>query len=206
MAPSARLTRKVTHKVKKATLKIESFESLSFSELDFPISIFLQGFFLGDGEASFPVWLVHWSTCFFVFNSDAVFPLAFYLVQKTGTLVFSAFALTPKSFNSTNTNKTRTKVSRDSNALVKTQFHHIFAVQRYFLFLWVGNPVLLPFNSFGDPLFLPLKITRIMGCIAVISTKNHKRQRRKRQSVTVKREKLQPPKILTAILTLPFLT
>jgi len=41
---------------------------------------------------------------------------------------------------------------------------------------------------------------------AVISAKNHKRQRRKRQSVTAKREKSQTPKVLTAILTLPNLT
>jgi len=34
----------------------------------------------------------------------------------------------------------------------------------------------------------------------------HKRQRRKRQSVTAKREKSQTPKVLTAILTLPNLT
>jgi len=39
--------------------------------------------------------------------------------------------------------------------------------------------------------------------VAVISAKNHKRQRRKRQSVTTKREKPQTPKVLTAILTLP---
>jgi len=35
--------------------------------------------------------------------------------------------------------------------------------------------------------------------VAVISAKNHKRQRRKRQSVTAKREKSQTPKVLTAI-------
>ena len=35
---------------------------------------------------------------------------------------------------------------------------------------------------------------------------NHKHQRRKRQSVTAKREKPQTPKLLTAILTLPNLT
>jgi len=39
--------------------------------------------------------------------------------------------------------------------------------------------------------------------VDVISAKNHKRQRRKRQSVTAKRKKSQTPKILTAILTLP---
>jgi len=38
------------------------------------------------------------------------------------------------------------------------------------------------------------------------SAKNHKRQRRKRQSVTAKREKSQTPKILNTILTLPNLT
>ena len=42
--------------------------------------------------------------------------------------------------------------------------------------------------------------------VAVICAKNHKRQRRKRQSVTAKREKSQTPKVLTAILTLPNLT
>ena len=41
------------------------------------------------------------------------------------------------------------------------------------------------------------------GQVAVISAKHHKRQRRKRQSVTAKREKSQTPKVLTAILTLP---
>jgi len=40
-----------------------------------------------------------------------------------------------------------------------------------------------------------------VGRVAVISAKNHKRQRRKRQSVTAKREKSQTPKVLTAILT-----
>jgi len=34
--------------------------------------------------------------------------------------------------------------------------------------------------------------------VAVISAKNRKRQRRKRQSVTAKREKSQTPKVLTA--------
>jgi len=33
--------------------------------------------------------------------------------------------------------------------------------------------------------------------VAVISAKNHERQRRKRQSVTAKREKSQTPKVLT---------
>jgi len=42
--------------------------------------------------------------------------------------------------------------------------------------------------------------------VAVTSAKNHKRQRRKRQTVTAKREKSQTPKVLTAILTLPNLT
>ena len=39
--------------------------------------------------------------------------------------------------------------------------------------------------------------------VAVISAKNHERQRRKRQSVTAKRKKSQTPKVLTATLTLP---
>jgi len=38
--------------------------------------------------------------------------------------------------------------------------------------------------------------------VAVISAKNQKRQRRKRQSVTANWEKTQKPKVLTAILTL----
>ena len=42
--------------------------------------------------------------------------------------------------------------------------------------------------------------------VAVISAKNHKRQRGKRQSVNAKREKSQTPKDLTAILPLPNLT
>jgi len=42
--------------------------------------------------------------------------------------------------------------------------------------------------------------------VAVISAKNHKRQLRKRQSVTAKREKSQTPKDVTAILTLRNLT
>jgi len=44
---------------------------------------------------------------------------------------------------------------------------------------------------------------RRQSWVAVISAKNHKRQRRKRQSVTAKREKSQTPQVLTAILTLP---
>jgi len=36
--------------------------------------------------------------------------------------------------------------------------------------------------------------------LAVISAKNHKRQRRKRQPVTAKREKSQTPKVFTALL------
>jgi len=42
--------------------------------------------------------------------------------------------------------------------------------------------------------------------VAVISAKNHKRHRRKRQSVTANREKSQTPEVLTAKLTLPNLT
>ena len=40
-----------------------------------------------------------------------------------------------------------------------------------------------------------------MERVAVISAKNHKRQRRKRQSVTSKREKSQTPSFITAIQT-----
>ena len=47
---------------------------------------------------------------------------------------------------------------------------------------------------------------RALKWVAVISAKNHKRQRRKRQSVTAKREKSQTPKVLTAVLTLPNVT
>jgi len=39
--------------------------------------------------------------------------------------------------------------------------------------------------------------------VAVICAKKHKRQRRKHQSVTAKREMSQTPNVLTAILTLP---
>jgi len=50
------------------------------------------------------------------------------------------------------------------------------------------------------------KLGKLRFRVAVISAKNHERQRRKRQSVTAKREKSQTPKVLTAILTLPNLT
>jgi len=40
-----------------------------------------------------------------------------------------------------------------------------------------------------------------IGRVAVISAKKHKRQRRKRQSVTAKREKSQTPKFITGIHT-----
>jgi len=52
--------------------------------------------------------------------------------------------------------------------------------------------VTLGFVGFCEPIW-----------VAVISAKNHKRQRHKRQSVTANREKSQTPKVLTAILTLP---
>jgi len=55
-----------------------------------------------------------------------------------------------------------------------------------------------------EPCQLPKPV--VQKGIAVISAKNHKRQRRKRQYVTAKREKSQTPKVLTAILTLPNLT
>jgi len=44
------------------------------------------------------------------------------------------------------------------------------------------------------------------GGVAVLSAKNHERQRRKRQSLTAKREKLQTPKFTTAVQTSPNLT
>ena len=56
---------------------------------------------------------------------------------------------------------------------------------------------------------LPCNATCILAVsarVAVVSARNHKRQRRKRQSVTAKREKSQTSKVLTAILTLPNLT
>ena len=53
--------------------------------------------------------------------------------------------------------------------------------------------------------YLREKSTKKMW-VVVISAKNHTCQRRKRQSVTTKREKSQTPKFLTAILTLPNLT
>jgi len=51
---------------------------------------------------------------------------------------------------------------------------------------------------------IPLSGFRLRFRVAVISAKNHKRQPRKRQSVTAKREKSQTPKVLTAIS--PYLT
>ena len=45
--------------------------------------------------------------------------------------------------------------------------------------------------------------THLCSRVAIINAKNHTRQRRKRQSVTAKREKSQTPKVLTAKLTLP---
>ena len=61
-------------------------------------------------------------------------------------------------------------------------------------------------KTFGSLLRNFLWTTYNLSWVAVISAKNHKRQRRKRQSVTAKREKSQTPKFLTAILTLPNLT
>jgi len=52
----------------------------------------------------------------------------------------------------------------------------------------------------------PYFVAECYRWVPVISAKNHKRQRRKRQSVTAKREKSQTPKVLNAILTLPNLT
>ena len=58
-------------------------------------------------------------------------------------------------------------------------------------------------NKSGRPHVL-IKPTLIW--VAVISVEKHKRQCRKRQSVTAKREKSQTPKVSTSILTLPDLT
>jgi len=55
-------------------------------------------------------------------------------------------------------------------------------------------------------LLLGIFLRREQYWVAVINAKNHKRQRRKRKSVTAKREKSQTPKVLTSILTLPNLT
>jgi len=58
-----------------------------------------------------------------------------------------------------------------------------------------------------DGVLFPCIYSRIWVIwVAVISAKNHKRQRRKRKSVTAKRDKSQTPKVLIAILTLPNLT
>jgi len=57
---------------------------------------------------------------------------------------------------------------------------------------------------------LPPRFLVVSRCfllwVAVISAKKHKHQRRKRQSVTAKREKSRTPKFLTAIEILPNLT
>jgi len=66
------------------------------------------------------------------------------------------------------------------------------------LTLWVST---LKTIDFEDWIF---HFSRSASCN--ISAKNHKRQRRKRESVTAKWEKSQTPKFLTAILTLPNLT
>jgi len=68
--------------------------------------------------------------------------------------------------------------------------------------------VIKPASNSLKKLVIPYYIPVIFNIcwVAVISAKNHKRQRRKRQSVTAKREESQTPKFLTAILTLPNLT
>jgi len=58
----------------------------------------------------------------------------------------------------------------------------------------------VPYQSHTNP------HSNFLSGIAATNAKNHKRQRRKRQSVTAKRGKSQTPKVLTAILTLPNLT
>ena len=66
----------------------------------------------------------------------------------------------------------------------------------------------IPFTTirYLDRFLRYAKIIKENIWVAVISAKNHKRQRRKRQSVTAKREKSQTPNVLTAIPTLPNLT
>jgi len=61
----------------------------------------------------------------------------------------------------------------------------------------------LKYAQIKQPLSHYYGFQRLHFRVAVISAKNHKRQRRKRRSVTAKREKSQTPKVLTAILTLP---
>ena len=68
---------------------------------------------------------------------------------------------------------------------------------------WLLEDFPSAFTSCGQSV---CRYSKTMDWVAVISAKNHKRQRRKRQSVTAKREKSQTPKVLTAILTLPNLT
>jgi len=70
----------------------------------------------------------------------------------------------------------------------------------------VGNPfVFNTVSNFKIGCYLRHQ-TNDFKRVAVISAKSHKRQRRKRPSVTAKREKSQTPKVLTAILTMPNLT
>jgi len=85
-----------------------------------------------------------------------------------------------------------------------TQFKHAIKLSGglfYFLFSLCLNFLGLNFKS--QEFFLNLVL---IFWVAVISAKNHKRQRRKRQSVTTKREKSQTPKVLTATLILSNLT
>ena len=60
--------------------------------------------------------------------------------------------------------------------------------------------------GFSQPFVLWAESPNPRQRVAVKSAKNHKSQRRKRHSVTAKREKSQKPKVLTAIRTLPNLT
>ena len=71
-------------------------------------------------------------------------------------------------------------------------WHLILSIIQYFKVSLHRSPVLRHI----------LRLTQLIW-EAVISAENHKRQRRKCQSVTAKREKLQTLKVLTAILTLP---
>ena len=96
-------------------------------------------------------------------------------------------------------------MNRKSRALLR-QLDKLWDAYLYFYFLY--RRMLRESNSKVPSFFKRMYPTKIWGVlrVAVISAKNHKRQRRKRQSVTAKRENSQTPKVLTAILTLPNLT
>jgi len=69
-----------------------------------------------------------------------------------------------------------------------------------------GSSALYPIERVGSAKCIEIRSRAWSGRVAVISAEIYKCQRRKRQSVTAKREKSQTPKVLSAILTLPNLT